>query len=161
MSTTADDVLTSPEAGGRVIRGSVWRAGGGVAGSLVGIATAALLLRHLGVAESGRYVTVISLLAIAVAVADIGLNVSGSRWLALRAPADRAQLIGNILGQRMVLMPVALLLVIAFAVLAGYPSRMLAGTVLAGAGFLLVALANALLLGLTVELRNAGLAIVD
>jgi O-antigen/teichoic acid export membrane protein len=161
MSVTAEDILTSPEAGARVIRGSAWRAGAGVAGSLVGVATAALLLRHLGVAESGRYVTVISLLAIAVAVADLGLNVSGSRWLALRAPADRRALIANILGQRLLLMPLALLLVISFAAVAGYPSRMLVGTVLAGTGFLIVALANALLLGLTVELRNAGLAFVD
>jgi len=52
MNATADDVLTSPEAGGRVIRGSAWRGG---TGGLVGVGTAALLLRHLGVAESGRY----------------------------------------------------------------------------------------------------------
>lgn len=161
MSPPAEDILTSAEAGGRVIRGSVWRAAAGVGGSLVGVVTAALLLRHLGVAESGRYVTVISLLAIAVAVADLGLNVSGSRWLALRAPAQRPALIANVLGQRLLVMPIALLLVVGFALLAGYPQRMVAGTVLAGTGFLLVALANALLLGLTVELRNAGLALLD
>jgi O-antigen/teichoic acid export membrane protein len=161
MSATADDILTSAEAGGMVIRGSAWRAGAGIAGSLVGVGTAALLLRHLGVAESGRYVTVISLLAIPVAVADLGLNVSGSRWLALRASNDRAELIANLLGQRLLIMPLALLLVLCFALLAGYPSRMVAGTVLAGTGFFIVALANALLLRLTVELRNAGLALVD
>ena len=161
MNTTADDVLTSPEAGGRVIRGSAWRAGAGVAGGLVGVGTAALLLRHLGVAESGRYVTVISLLAIPVAVADIGLNVSGSRWLALREPAARRRLTADLLGQRLVVMPLALLLVVLFAVAVGYPPRMVAGTVLAGSGFLLVALANVWLLGLTVELRNAGLALLD
>jgi O-antigen/teichoic acid export membrane protein len=127
----------------------------------VGVLTAALLLRHLGVAESGRYVTVISLLGIPVAVADVGLNTSASRWLALRASADRRALIANVLGQRLVLMPAALLVVLVFALLAGYPQRMVIGTVLAGAGFLIVALANPMLLRLTVELRNAGLALVD
>src|SRR4029077_17846829 len=96
----AEDILTSAGAGRRVIRGSAWRAGAGVAGSLVGVVTAALLFRHLDVAESWRYVTVISLLAIAVAVADIGLNVSGSRWLALRAPAQRRRLTADPLRQR-------------------------------------------------------------
>jgi O-antigen/teichoic acid export membrane protein len=158
---TADDVLISVEAGGRVIRGSVWRTGAGLAGSVVGVGTAALLLRHLGVAESGRCVTVISLLAIAVAVADTGLNVSGSRWLALREAADRPALIANLLGQRLLIMPVAVLLAVLFTVLAGYPSRMVTGTLLAGTGFLIMALASALLLRLTVELRNAGLALVD
>src|SRR5436305_11349991 len=161
MSATAEDILTSADAGGRVIRGSALRAGAGVAGSLVGVVTAALLLRHLGVAESGRYVTVTSLLAIAVAVADIGLNVSGSRWLALRAPQARAELVANILGQRLLIMPACLLVILAFSLIAGYPGRMVAGVLLAGGGFLIVALANALLLGLTVELRNAGLALLD
>jgi O-antigen/teichoic acid export membrane protein len=156
-----DDVLTSPEAGGKVIRGSTWRAGAGVAGSAVGVATAALLLRHLGVDESGRYVTVLSLLAIPVTVADLGLNVSGSRWLALSAPAGRRRLTANLLGQRLLIMPPLLLLAVCFAALVNYPPRMVAGTALAGLGFLILAAANALLLRLTVELRNAGLAVID
>lgn len=105
--------------------------------------------------------TVISLLGIPVTVADVGLNVSASRWLALRGPEARGTLIANVLGQRLLLMPVAVLAVIVFAAVAGYPSSMVAGTAIAGAGFFVVALANALLLRLTVELRNAGLALVD
>src|SRR5439155_26955915 len=48
-----------------------------------------------------------------------------------------------------------------FSLLAGYPTRMVVGTVLAGSGVCVVALANVLLLRLAVELRNAGLALVD
>lgn len=161
MSGPGEDILTSAQAGGRIIRGSAWRALAGVGGAVVGVLTAALLLHHLGVAQSGRYVTVISLLGIPVTVADVGLNVSASRWLALRDPEQRGALIANVLAQRLVLMPVAVLAVIAFALLAGYPSSMVAGTAIAGTGFFIVALANALLLRLTVELRNAGLALVD
>jgi O-antigen/teichoic acid export membrane protein len=58
-------------------------------------------------------------------------------------------------------MPVALLAAIMFALLAGYPTRMVVGTALAGAGVFIASLANVLLLPLTVELRNAGLALVD
>ena len=70
-------------------------------------------------------------------------------------------MIANLLGQRLLVMPPAILLAIGFCAVAGYPSRMVAGAALAGTGFLIVALANTLLLGLTVELRNAGLALVD
>jgi O-antigen/teichoic acid export membrane protein len=156
-----DDVLSSAEAGGKVIRGSVIRVGAMGAAIIVGLAIATLLLRYLGVAESGRYVTVMSLVAIASAIADIGLNVSGSRELALREPSQRTALIANFLGQRLTITPVAVLLIVAFAVIAGYPARMVAGTALAGSGLFIVTLADAVLLRLTVELRNAGLAFVD
>lgn len=160
-SPATHDVLTSPEAGGRVIRGSAWRVGANAAGVVLGLATATLLLRHLGVAESGRYVTVISLVAIAVNVADIGLNVTGSRELAL-CPRDRRRaLTANLLGQRLSIMPAAVVLIVSFTLIAGYPTRMVVGTVLAGSGLCIVALANVSLLSLSVELRNAGLALVD
>jgi O-antigen/teichoic acid export membrane protein len=158
---STDDVLTSGEAGGKVIRGSAARVGANAAGIVLGLVIATLLLRHLGVAESGRYVTVMSLMAIATSVADIGLNVSGSRELAVREPRDRAALIANFLGQRLAITPVAVLAIVSFAVLAGYPQRMVAGTALVGAGLLIISLADAVLLLLTVQLRNAGLAFVD
>jgi O-antigen/teichoic acid export membrane protein len=161
MSEASGDLLTSPEAGGRVIRGSALRVGGNAAGIVVGLATATLLLRQLGVAESGRYVTVMSLVAIAGSVSENGLNVSASRELSLRGPSERSALIANILGQRLSVTPLALLLIVLFAAIAGYPSRMVAGTALAGTGMFIMSLANALLVRLTVELRNAGLAFVD
>lgn len=160
-SPASGDVLSSVEAGGKVIRGSAWRVAANGAGIVVGLATATLLLRHLGVAESGRYVTVLSLVAIPVYVADIGLNVAGSREMALRGSHSRRWLIANLLGQRLAAMPIGVLIIVAFALLAGYPQSMVLGTVLAGAGVCIVALANVLLLPLTVELRNAGLALVD
>ena len=159
--STTDDVLTSAEAGGKVIRGSAVRVIANVAGTVLGLATATLLLRHLGVDDSGRYVTVLSLVGIAVAVVDTGLNVTASNQLALRAPDDRRPLVANILGQRLLAMPLALGAIVAFAALADYPAEMVAGTALAGVGVFIVAAANALLLPLAVELRNAGLAFVD
>ncbi len=161
MSSAAEDVLTSAGAGGKVIRGSVLRVAGNGVGILAGLATATLLLRHLGVAESGRYVTVLSLVAIASSVVDLGLNVSASRELALREVDGRRALMANILGQRLWITPIALLAIVSFAVLAGYPPSMQIGAAMAGVGLYAVALGDALLLPLTVELRNAGLAFVD
>ncbi len=161
MSSAREDLLRSPEAGGKVIRGSALRIAGNLAGIVVGLATATLLLRHLGVAESGRYVTVMSLVAIAGAVAENGLNVSATPELALREGAARRELIANVLGQRIAIAPLALLVIVAFAALAGYPARMVAGTALAGGGMCIMSLANALLVRLTIELRNAGWAFVD
>jgi O-antigen/teichoic acid export membrane protein len=155
------DVLSSDEAGGKVIRGSAVRAVANVAGIVLGLATATLLLRHLGVAESGRYVTVLSLVGIAVSVVDTGLNVTASSELARRPPTARRELLANVVAQRLVVAPVAMLLVVAFAVVAGYPSQMVAGTALAGTGVFIVAVATALLVPLTVQLRNAGVAFVE
>jgi O-antigen/teichoic acid export membrane protein len=155
------DVLSSAGAGGRVIRGSGVRVAANLAGVALGLATATLLLRHLGVAESGRYVTVLSLVGIAVAVVDNGLNVTASAELARRRPQERRALLGAVLAQRLAVVVPASAALVAFALLAGYPAAMVAGTALAGAGVLLVAVANALLVALTVQLRNAGLALVD
>jgi len=155
------DVLTSSEAGGKVIRGSFMRIGANVAGLVLGLVTAMLLLRHLGVEDSGRYVTVLSLVGIAVSVVDTGLNVTASSELARLAPEDRRALLANVLGQRLLVAAVALVLLVAFALAAGYPEEMVTGTALAGAGVLLSAIANAVLVPLTVELRNGGLAFVE
>ena len=67
----------------------------------------------------------------------------------------------NIVAQRLVVAALALLGLVGFALVAGYPRAMVVGTALAGLGVLLVAVANALLLPLMVGLRNAGLALVE
>jgi O-antigen/teichoic acid export membrane protein len=155
------DVLTSSEAGGKVIRGSAMRIASNGLSLVLGLLTATLLLHHLGVEESGRYVTVLSLVGIAVSIVDTGLNVSASSDLAGRLASARGELLANIVGQRIVVALIALVGLIAFALAAGYPSEMVAGTALAGAGILLVAVGNSFLVPLTVELRNAGVALVE
>jgi O-antigen/teichoic acid export membrane protein len=156
-----EDVLRSEGAGGKVIRGSALRAGANLAGLILALLTATLLLRHLGVEESGRYVTVMSLVGIAVAIVDTGLNVSASKDLTVSGRSERPALLANIIGQRLLVAAIALVCLVGFALVAGYPREMVIGTALAGCGVLLVAVANAMLVPLTVELRNAGLATVE
>ena len=88
-------------------------------------------------------------------------NIAASSELSRCKPEDRRALLGGILAQRLAIVPPTLLVLIVFALVAGYPGRMVAGTAMAGAGVFIVAVADALLVALTVQLRNAGLAFVD
>jgi O-antigen/teichoic acid export membrane protein len=158
---SADDTLSSFEAGGRIIRGSIWRLASTFAGLLIGVASAAILLRHLGVANSGRYVTVLSLVAITTTASDLGLTSIGIRDLAVRPEPERDGLIANILGVRLVVVPLAVVAAVLFAVIAGYPGSMVLGTALGGAGALLVTIAHSYMARPTVELKNLGWAVLD
>src|SRR3954468_23568983 len=126
MSADADlgtpDVLSTPQAGGLIIRGSVLRVVGYGAGIVLLAAASVVLLRHLGVVRFGQYVTVMSIVAVASTIADAGLTGVGSRELALLPPGEaRHRLLGNILGVRMVVAPLGVAGAVVFAALAGYP----------------------------------------
>ena len=49
-----EDILDTPEAGPRVIRGGMLRVGGYVLGVVFGVVSSALMFRHLGVVDTGR-----------------------------------------------------------------------------------------------------------
>lgn len=155
------DVLRSKGAGKKVIHGSALRLGANLANLVFALATATLLLRHLGVEESGRYVTVMSLVGIAMAIVDQGLNVSASKDLTVCPRDERRALLQNVVGQRIVVAAVAWACLVGFALAVGYPREMVVGTAFAGLGILLVAVANSILVPLTVDLRNAGIALVE
>ena len=113
-----------------------------------------LLLRHLGVTDFGRYMTVTSLIAIVSSITDAGLTAVGGRDLALRADgAPRRALLRNLLGLRLLVTPVGVLVATAFAIVAGYSGSLVAGTLLAGAGLILAAWQATVVLPLSVELR--------
>ena len=156
------DVLRAGKgAGKKVVHGSALRLGANLASLVFALATATLLLRHLGVEESGRYVTVMSLAGIALAIVDQGLNVSASKDLTMCSRDERRELLANVVGQRIVVGAIAWLGLVSFALAAGYPQEMVVGTALAGLGIVLVAIGNSMLVPLTVELRNAGIAMVE
>lgn len=156
------DILRSGEgAGKKVVHGSALRLAGNLASLVFALATATLLLRHLGVEESGRYVTVMSLAGIALAIVDQGLNVSASKDLTMCPRPERRELLANVVGQRIVVGAIAWLCLVAFALAAGYPEEMVLGTAFAGLGIVLVAIGNSMLVPLTVDLRNAGIAMVE
>lgn len=148
------DVLSTPEAGARVIRGGVLRGGGYGVGILLGAATSVFLLRGLGVENFGRYATVAALLGIVAIVTDAGLTAVGARELALRPRGERrVELLGTLLGLRIVLTAAGVALAVLFAIVAGYDRTMVWGTLLAGIGILLVNTQSTSMMPLSVELR--------
>jgi O-antigen/teichoic acid export membrane protein len=148
------DILRTPEAGARVIRGGALRGGGYGVGIVLGAVTSVFLLRALGVDDFGRYGTVAALVGIVSTLTDAGLTAVGSRELALRPPgAQRAELLRLLVALRLVLSVVAVLGAVLFAVAVGYDETMVWGTLLAGLGVLLVNTQATAMMPLSVELR--------
>jgi O-antigen/teichoic acid export membrane protein len=156
------DLVRSSEAGARVVRGGIIRGAGYGTGVALTAVASIFLLRYLGVVDFGRYVTVMSLIAIVSGVTDVGLTAVANRELATRRDsADRARLMRNLVGLRILLTPIGVLAAVAFAVVAGYSSTLVVGTALAGAGLILISAQTTLLLPLTAELRLGALTLAE
>ena len=131
------DVLDTPAAGGKAIRGGFLRIGGYVVGMVLTLASAPLLTRYLGVEDFGHWVTVLSLVTIVALVADAGMTVVGVREYAIRDADGRRVLMANLLALRMLVAGAGMLLAVAFAAIAGYGGELVLGTALAGFGMLI------------------------
>lgn len=156
-----DDLLAQPAAGPAAIRGGVLRVAGYAGGVLVSLASAALLFRHLGVAESGRYVTVISLVAIVSGLSDAGLTATGVRDLSVLRGEARRRLARDLTGLRIVLTIAGVVLAIGFGAAAGYDEVLIAGTAVAGLGLLFQSVQVAYSMSLTSRLRFGWLTAVE
>lgn len=136
------------------MRGGALRVGGFIAGALVSAVSAALLFRHLGVVDTGRYVTAVSLVAIVGALSDLGLTAVGVREIASRpdGEVERWELARDLLGLRITLTTIGGVAITAIAWLA-YSATLAAGVALAATGLLLQATQDNYSLALLVELR--------
>ena len=152
MEDTHPDVLASPEAGGRVVRGGIVRGLGYGVGTLVAAGTAVLLLRHLGRIDFGRYGTIGALLGVVSGISDAGLTAVGSREVALAGVPERPRLLRNLVTLRLVTTPVGIVAAATFAFFA-YDRTMFWGTVLGGIGVLLVNTQATMMVPLSVDLR--------
>jgi O-antigen/teichoic acid export membrane protein len=157
----APDLLDTPAAGPAAIRGGALRIGGYAAGVLLSVGSVALLFRHLGVANTGRYVTVLSLVTIAYGLTDAGLTTIGVREYAVRTAERRDQLMRSLLGMRLVLTLLGIAGAVVFAALAGYGGTLVLGTLFAGLGALVLSLQNMTTVPLTTELRLGTVAAID
>ena len=154
-----EDVLAGRDVGPRVVRGGAQRFAGFAVGNLLVAAGSVLLLRHLGPVEFGRYGIVMALVAIVLGITDAGLSITGTRELSVRPRgSSRRELLGTIVAMRMTLAVLGVGAAVVFALVAGYDSTLVLGTVVAGAGTVLIAVQGALALTLSVEMRNAALA---
>ncbi|MDP9400889.1 MAG: hypothetical protein M3P39_08105, partial [Actinomycetota bacterium] len=155
------DVLDTAGAGGAAIRGGSLRVAGYALGVMLSVLSAAVLFRHLGIADGGRYVTVNTLVAVVAGVTDAGLVAVGVRELSVRRGAARRRLLASLLGLRLVLTLLGVAGVLAFAALAGYPEVLVLGTLLAGAGLLLQVVQATLTIPLLSALRLGWVTALD
>lgn len=149
------------EAGRRVIRGGSLRAGGALAGVLVGAVSAPLVVRHLGSVGFGRYLTVTSIIFIVTALTEGGLANVAVRQYSVGDGAQRRSLIANLAGLRLVLGALGAAVAIGFGVLAGYPHVIVGGLVLGAVGYLFAGVQGTYSVVLSGTLRLTALAAIE
>jgi O-antigen/teichoic acid export membrane protein len=147
------DLLDTSEAGPRVIRGSLLRLGGYVLGTLATVASSAVVIRHLGVVNTGRFITVTALVMIVTTVSDLGLSGIAVRDYSAGARSERHRLLRNLLGIRLAIAVGGVLIALLFTVVVNYPGVMVAGTAIAGLGAVVFVVQQSLSIPLQVGLR--------
>ncbi len=160
-SPAGSDILDTPEAGGRIVRGGVYRLASYVAVVALSIIPVALLTRYLGVVRFGQYATVISLVTVASVVTDVGMSALGTREFAVRKGAERDRLMRDLLGLRVMLTLAGLVFATAFAVFADWDAALIAGTVVAALSTVALVLQHTLCIPLSAELRIGLMSLLD
>jgi O-antigen/teichoic acid export membrane protein len=147
------DILDTADAGPSVIRGSVLRLGGYLLGTLAMVASSAVVIRHLGVVNTGRFLTVTALITIVSTISDLGLTGFSMREYATGGRSDGRRLLRNLLGIRLVLALGGVSIAVLFGLLVGYPAVMVIGTVIAGLGMVFFVVQDGCSIPLQVGLR--------
>lgn len=155
-----DDILATAGAGPAAVRGGAMRAAGYIIGALVSVVSASLLFRHLGVRDTGRYVTALSLVAIVAALSDLGLTAIGMREMSMRPPAERWPLARDLLGLRITLTLIggAVVTLIAWT---SYSPTLGLGVALASIGLLVQVTQDNFALPLLIGLRLGWVSVLD
>ena len=161
LATDPVDVLDTPSAGGKVIRGGVLRGGGYVAGLLLGVVAAALMTRHLGVVDWGRYVTVLSLVTIVGGLSEAGMSTIGVREYSVLEGEERQRLMRNLLGLRLAITVVGIVAAVLFALVAGYERVLVLGTLVTGLGLLCNSIQQTVSVPLSASLRFGWVSTLD
>lgn len=147
------DILDTTAAGPSVIRGSLLRLGGYLLGTLATVVSSAVVIRHLGVIDTGHFLTVMALVMIVATVSDLGLTGFAVREYATGPRSDGRRFLRNLLGIRLVLALGGLSIAVLFGLLVGYPAVMVLGTVIAGFGMVFVVVQDGCSIPLQVGLR--------
>ena len=156
------DLLESAGAGRKAMRGGVLRTAGYVAGLIVGLVSAPLLIRYLGDEEFGRYAVALAIVAIVTGLSEGGVNTVALRELSVvRERAERDRLMADLLGLRLAFSLVGVALAVGFAAVAGYGADLALGTLLAGAGMVLAVTQTLLATVLQSRLRFGWATLID
>jgi O-antigen/teichoic acid export membrane protein len=147
------DILDTADAGPSVIRGGMLRLGGYALGTLATVASSAVVIRHLGVIDTGHFLTVTALLSIVATVSDLGLTGIAVREYSAGPGSDGRRFLRHFLGIRVALALGGLSIAVLFGLLVGYPSVMVLGTVVAGCGMVFLVVQDGCAIPLQVGLR--------
>lgn len=159
-ASVADAVLGG-DASKAVLKGTVARGGSYVASMALLALGFALAARELGRAGLGELTTVLSIAAVAQTLGDQALQIIGQRQLVAAPAAERPALAGMLAGVRLIIMPIAIGLTVAFGVIAGYDADMVTGIAIAGAATLMTTLGGAYQTPMAIELRVATASAID
>jgi O-antigen/teichoic acid export membrane protein len=147
------DILDTTDAGPAVIRGSLLRISGYGLGTLATVASSAVVIRHLGLIDTGHFTTVTALVTIIATISDLGLTGIAVRGYASGPRSEGQLFLRNLLGIRITIALGGLALAVLFGLLVGYPDVMVIGTVIAGAGMAVFVVQDACTVPLQVSLR--------
>jgi O-antigen/teichoic acid export membrane protein len=157
----AGSPLAAADTGQRAVRGGAIRIVSTVVGLLVTLVSAPLVVRHLGGAEFGRMATAQSLVTIATAIIEGGLTNVAIRQYALGSRSDRSDLIRDLVGFRLASVALAGVLVVGYAVLAGFDDQLVFATTVAMTGLLLSAYQTAIATPLAADLELTAMSVLD
>lgn len=126
---------------------------GHAAGVLLAVLATAVIARHLGVRDSGRFITVISLSVLATNLLDAGLQTVGLREYAVLDAEPRAALMPTLIVMRLALASVAGAATVLYALLVGFSTPMVLGCAVSAVAGLLQTLYLTLSTALLADLR--------
>jgi O-antigen/teichoic acid export membrane protein len=155
------DVLGTSAEGRMAARGGLLRVVGYAVSIGLSVGSAAILFRHLGVSDGGRYVTALTLVAIFGTLADVGLTAVGTRDFAVRPREERRVRMRAFMGLRVVATSAGMVAGTIFAVLVGYPPMLVAGIAAAGLGLLIQHVQTTISIPLLTDLRLGRVTLLD
>jgi polysaccharide transporter, PST family len=156
----APDILETSRAGPAAVRGGLMRGVAYLIGAGAGAVSAALLFHHLGKLELGTYGVITSLVAVVNGFTDLGLTAVGVREAVLLAEQERAALLRDLLGFRLLMTTIGIGVMAAIAAL-GYQQAVTIGVVIAGVGLLLQVTQDNFVISLQVRLRFRAIVALD
>ncbi len=155
-----EDLLGTPAAGSAAVRGGALRAAAFLVSSAVGVLTAALLFRHLGVADTGKYTLAIVLSAVVTGLTDLGLTAVGIRELTVLHATERALFSRNLLGLRLLLTTVGVIGITIFAFIV-YGHLQALAVLIAGIGVIVQNVQGTLQVPLMARLRLGWVSLLE
>jgi O-antigen/teichoic acid export membrane protein len=155
----SSDLLDESSAGGRFIRGALIRLAAFGISVLLSIASAPLVIRHLGTADYGYFATASAIVFIVGGFTEGGLNALGVREYAT-GRVDRDVLLRNLVGLRISATSFGLVCAAGVAMLVGAPPSITYGILIAGLGLLVTIVGENLGIPLAADLRLTATAVL-